>query len=358
MVSDKERNRTLHNFDHKLSTRLDNPKYDVIVVIAQRLHTRDLTGHLLDGPDGKRWTHLCIPMEAPERKTFAFPISMKEFTREEGALLNPMREGAAELEEHRARLGLYGYAAQFQQNPLPPGGGIFKTSYFRLWPRLDRNGNEQFEELPKFDRIAQSWDTALKANETNSFTVCTTWGVCDFGYFLIHVLRKHLEFPEMMHAMRELAGEYKPDAILVEDKASGQSAIQELRRTTLPVIAIHVDADKVARARAAAPTAEAGKIWIMRNALWSRAYIDELTHFPKVEFSDQVDSTTHFINWARQSGFGSKAYHAETEEDIQYKIERGFICGYPGCRKPIAECVYGVYWQSRGLNFCSYLHSF
>jgi hypothetical protein len=67
-----ERNRTLHNFDHKLSTRLDNPKTGVIVIIAQRLHTRDLTGHLVDGPDAKRWVHLCIPMEAPERKTYLY----------------------------------------------------------------------------------------------------------------------------------------------------------------------------------------------------------------------------------------------------------------------------------------------
>ncbi len=226
--------------------------------------------------------------------------------RKESDLLNSLREGHPELEEHKARLGIYGYAGQFQQNPLPAGGGIFKLNYFNLWPKLDRDGNEQYAELPKFKTVTQSWDTAIKDKETDSFSVCTTWGISDTGYFLLDVWRKHVEFPEMIHAMNELATEWRPGAILVEDKASGQSAIQELRRSTLPVIAIQVDKDKVARARAAAATAEAGKTWIIRNASWARLYLDELCNFPKSEFGDQVDSTTQFINWVTNPAHGRR----------------------------------------------------
>jgi predicted phage terminase large subunit-like protein len=356
VVSDKERRRTLHNFDHKLSTRLDNPKSDVIVMISQRLHTKDLTGHVLTGADAKHWVHLSIPMEAPEAKTYIFPLSKRKFVRAEGDLLNPAREDFAELEEHKARLGLYGYSAQFQQAPLPPGGGVFKTGYFNLWPKLDPSGNEQFAELPKFERIVQSWDTAIKDKETDSFTVCTTWGICDSGYYLLDVWRKHVEFPDMMHAMHELANQWKPGAILVEDKASGQSAIQELRRTTLPVIPIRVDVDKMARAQAAAPTAESGKIWIMRDANWARLYLDELCNFPKTDFSDQVDSTTQFINWIRQTGGRWRLFRSNREADIRDKIERGLICGYQGCGKPVgAPDVPFV--QTRGLKFCCQEHA-
>jgi|SRR5208282_4437768 len=201
IISEKERQRALHNFDHKLYTRLDDRKTGVIVIIMQRLHTRDLTGHLLEGPDGSRWEHLSIPMEAPAQKFYVFPVSKKEYSRAEGELLNPAREGPAELEEHKARLGSYGYASQFQQTPLPAGGGVFKQQWFKLWPKLDSEGNEHSAELPNFDQVVQSWDTAIKDKETNSFTVCTTWGVCDLGYFLIDVWRKHVEFPEMIHAM-------------------------------------------------------------------------------------------------------------------------------------------------------------
>lgn len=365
VVSEKERHRALHNFDHKFYTRLDDPKDGVIVVVMQRLHTKDLSGHLLDGSGASRWVHLSIPMEAPEPKTYLFPLSKREYSRQQGELLNPEREGPAELAEHKERLGSFGYAAQFQQQPIPEGGAIFKRSYFKLWPpENDRDAN-----LPIFKRTVQSWDTAIKDKETDSYSVCTTWGETDRGYFLVDVWRKHVEFPEMLHAMTELANRWNADAILVEDKASGQSAIQELRRTTLPVIQIRVDSDKIARARAAAPTAESGKIWILRDAEWARLYLDELCNFPKSEFSDQVDSTTQFINWVRKSESGWVAFiEAENEKDRQKHIAQGLMvrsridpnrqvwaCPYPGCGKEIPHGV--PYIQTRGLKFCCQDHA-
>ena len=250
IISEKERQRGLHNFDHKLYTRLDDRKLGAIVLVMQRLHTKDLSGYLLEGADGKRWEHLCIPMEAPARKVYMFPVSKKEYVREEGELLNPAREGLAEIEEHKERLGSLGYAGQFQQRPVPEGGAIFKSSYLKLWPE----DKDRDVELPRVIRVVQSWDCAIKTSETNSYSVCTTWFELDDRFLLRHVWRKHVEFPEMLHAMHELAAEFHPDCILVEDKASGQSAIQELRRSRLPVIALNVDSDKTARARAAAPT--------------------------------------------------------------------------------------------------------
>jgi predicted phage terminase large subunit-like protein len=366
VVSEKERQRALHNFDHKLYTRLDDRKEGAIVVVMQRLHTKDLSGHLL-GDSSTRWVHLCIPMEAPTRKVYIFPLSKKQYIREEGELLNPAREGPEELAEHKERLGSTGYAGQFQQSPVPEGGAIFKRKYFRLWP-TDENREV---DLPHFNRVIHSWDTAIKDNETNSYSVCTVWGELNDGYFLLDVWRKHVEFPEMIHAMHDLAARWQPEAILVEDKAAGQSAIQELRRTTLPVIPIHVDVDKTARARAAAPTAEAGKIWIMRNALWAPLYLDELCNFPKSEFSDQVDSTTQFINWVQQSN--SWLYRndsAEREKERQYRISNGlplrhvspggpgsevYGCAYPGCGK---ELLPGISrFRRRELKFCCQAHT-
>lgn len=91
------------------------------MVVMQRLHTKDLSGHLLEGVGGERWEHLCIPMEAEERKIYLFPVSKREYVREEGDLLNPAREGPAEIEEHKERLGTYGYPGQYQQRPVPEG---------------------------------------------------------------------------------------------------------------------------------------------------------------------------------------------------------------------------------------------
>jgi len=51
------------------------------------------------------------------------------------------------------------------------GGGLVKAAWFKRYRE---------DELPaRFDRIAQSWDTANKATELSDFSICTTWGVRD-----------------------------------------------------------------------------------------------------------------------------------------------------------------------------------
>ena len=88
------------------------------------------------------------------------------------------------------------------------------------------------------------------------------------------------------------AEEWKPNAILVEDRASGQSLLQELKSATaLPVLPVKVDSDKLSRAQAVTAIVEAGKVYVPEDAPWLIDYIDELASFPKGLYDDQVDST-------------------------------------------------------------------
>ena len=78
IISEKERQRALHNFDHKLYTRLDDRKTGVIVLVMQRLHTKDLSGQLLEGAGGERWEHLF--RWRPLLAKFTFSPSRKDNT--------------------------------------------------------------------------------------------------------------------------------------------------------------------------------------------------------------------------------------------------------------------------------------
>ena len=94
-----------------------------------------------------------------------------------------------------------------------------------------------------------------------------------------------------------------PDAVIVEDKASGQSLIQELQRNTrIPVLPVKVDVNKVARANSATPLIEAGRVYLPENASWLFDYIEELSAFPNAEHDDQVDSTTQALSYMRGPG--------------------------------------------------------
>src|SRR5260370_5069799 len=84
------------------------------------------------------------------------------------------------------------------------------------------------ERPAAFDRIVQSWDTANKATELSDFSVCTSWGIKGKDLYLLHVLRRRMEYPELKRAVREQAEAFDASVVLIEDKASGTQLIQEL----------------------------------------------------------------------------------------------------------------------------------
>lgn len=158
-------------------------------------------------------------------------------------------------------------------------------------------------------RKIQSWDTAFKTDELNCYSVCTTWAVTNDGYYLISIWRDRLEFPDLKRKVVELYEKFRVDEVLIEDKASGQSLIQELNRETrIPIKAIKVDKDKLARLNSCSTLIESGKVLLPSTEPPLSPFvkggdikelIDELSEFPNSEFDDIVDSVTQFLNYAK-----------------------------------------------------------
>jgi predicted phage terminase large subunit-like protein len=106
--------------------------------------------------------------------------------------------------------------------------------------------------------------------------------------------------PHHRKRMISLAQQWVPTQILVEDQASGQSLIQELKyQSALPITPVKVDRDKLARAQAITPLIEAGKVFLPRHASWVSEYVNELAAFPTGAHDDAVDSTTQALNYIR-----------------------------------------------------------
>jgi phage terminase large subunit-like protein len=122
-------------------------------------------------------------------------LGQQYFARRRGTALHPERESWAVLEHIRRTIGEYNFAWQCQQAPAPLGGGLVKAAWFQ------RYGPDELP--PRFERIVQSWDTANKATELSDFSVCTSWGVLDKNLYLIDVLRRRMEYPELKRAVRE-----------------------------------------------------------------------------------------------------------------------------------------------------------
>ncbi|NUN08043.1 MAG: phage terminase large subunit [Ignavibacteriaceae bacterium] len=190
--------------------------------------------------------------------------------------------------------------------------GIIKREWWRFYQgkeKRDRDGRDagddsEKETNPETDRREgywiQSWDTAFKKNAENDYSVCTTWMVDDGKYYLVDMWRGRVEFPELKKKVAELFSEFRPDEVLIEDKASGQSLIQELQReTVVPVKAIRVASDKITRASIATPLMEAGKVFLPSDRHWCEQVIRECEEFPGGQFDDIVDSVTQALNYLK-----------------------------------------------------------
>ena len=168
--------------------------------------------------------------------------------------------------------------------------GIIKSDWWRYFDVNDLYRN-------RILKIVQSWDTAFKEKEGNDFSVCTTWAVGINSYYLIDMWRGRAAFPELKRKCKELYEIHKANEVLIEDKASGQSLIQEMQReTAIPIKPIKVDSDKVARVHAITPIIEAGKVYLPNDAEWVNTLKTECEDFPDGEFDDIVDSVSQFLN--------------------------------------------------------------
>jgi predicted phage terminase large subunit-like protein len=250
-----------------------------IILISTRWHEDDLSGHLLRESGGKDWHVLSLPAIAETDESF----------RRAGEALWRERFPLAALEETRREIGVAAFASLYQQRPAAAEGTVFKREWLRY-----------YREQPVCKRIVQSWDTAFKTGSENDYSVCTTWGVAENGYYLLWFWRGRVDFPELKRLAVSLAQGWTPSAILVEDKASGQSLIQELRyQSPLPIIPVKPDSDKMARAQAVTPLFEAGKVSLPESAPWLHDYVEELASFPTGAHDDAVDSTTQALNYIR-----------------------------------------------------------
>jgi predicted phage terminase large subunit-like protein len=283
-------------FDHTLYSRLNDKQQSAIVLIMQRLHEDDLVGHVLAQED---WEiiRLSAIAEADETIVVDSLLGPRCFERRRGEALHPAREPVAMLEQIRKTIGEYNFAGQYQQAPAPLGGGLVKAAWFR---------NYRADEMPQFERIVQSWDTASKASELSDFSVCTSWGILGKDLYLLDVLRRRMEYPELKREVRAQYERFRPSVVLIEDKASGTQLIQELIADGVHAVTRYQpQSDKVMRMHAQTAMIENGFVHLPEEAPWLAAYLHELTSFPKGRHHDQVDSTAQMLDWFKRGSVPS-----------------------------------------------------
>ena len=290
-MSDVRRQSANDWYDHSLISRLNDKRTGCIILIMQRLHEDDLTGH---SEKSGEWRILRLPAIAEEDEVhlIASPYGVRTVNRSAGEALDPVREPLEILEQIRATQGEYNFAGQYQQAPAPLGGGLVKIGWFQHYDQ---------RTLPLFDLIFQSWDTANKTTELSDFSVCTTWGIKQKQLYLLHVLRKKMGYPDLKRAVCEQRTTFGARVVLIEDKASGTQLIQELiSEGQYGITRYQTTMDKVMRMHAVSSTIENGMVYLPEQANWLAVLLQELATFPKGKYDDQADSVSQALDWIKQ----------------------------------------------------------
>lgn len=290
--STAEREAVLEWWDAAISSRLNDPKRDVKVIVMQRVHANDLTGHVLEKGG---YTHLYLPMEYEPGRRCITSIGWQDPRTQDGDLLWEERMGAQEVAALKRSLGSYNYAGQYQQRPSPREGGVFKREWFA---RRYRSA-----ALPRMTQTVQAVDSAFKTGVGSDYSVIATWGTDGRDYFVLDLWRAKVDFPDLIRTIPDQAARWNPHAVLIEDAASGQSAIQQLRRdTNLPITAVPARGSKESRADSVSPLFEAGKVVLPEAAPWLADFIEEHVNFPRAAHDDVVDTSAVALTRLKGSG--------------------------------------------------------
>lgn len=287
--SSAKRKKAIDWFQQSFMSRLDDRKNGAVIVVMQRLHNHDLTGFLEDS-QANEWEVLKIPMVAQDNISYEFN-GLKYFFKK-GESLHSTRNSEVEIEKLKKDLGSYGFSAQYLQDPISLKTGMIKENWIKY---MDIEKSDI-----KFENIVQSWDMAIKSGDNNSYTVCTTWGRHSGNFYLLHVYRDRIEYPEMKRKVLELSKKWLPNQILMEDKASGQALLQDLKLEgrIMPLVPVQVHKDKFTRFASVTPLFEYGRVIIDSESAWRKEYIQELLTFPNSRHDDQIDSTSQYLNYA------------------------------------------------------------
>lgn len=327
-----------------MPTRLNDLQTGAFIIIQQRLAEDDLTGHILEHE--LEWTHLCLPGKYEKDRAFVTTIGWEDPREEEGELLWPERFTEDSMERLERSMGPYTFAGQIQQRPEPKGGGIIKSEWWRLW---------ESEGYPPMDFVLACLDTAYTEDTHNDPSGMMVWGVFSTRHeaqqatvigrdavirrpdaahyseipraYLMYAWDDRLQLHELVNKVADTCIRLKVDLLLVENKASGISVAQEIRRLyTRENFGVQLfdprSQDKMARLYSVQHLFAEGIVYTPDKE-WVHRVIKQVGQFPKGKNDEYVDLTSMGLRQLRDMGLLVRQPEREADLEAQKVYPRG-----------------------------------
>ena len=296
-LSDAHRETALRVFQETLPTRLNNPNSSAIVVVMQRLHETDVSGHILDSDLG--YEHLCLPMEYEPERHCTTSVGFSDPRKKDGELLFPERFSRETVDRDKKVMGTMAVAGQFQQRPAPRGGGFFD------WQKL-----EIVRTHPKLKARIRYWDKAGSEGK-GAYTAGVLMGQGEDGcWYVLDVVRGQWAAPKREQTIRQTAELDGRDVQIWIEQEPGSGGKESSESTIRNMAGFNIKSEratgeKSVRAEPYAVQVEAGNIKVLR-AEWNSDFVDEHKTFPVGKYKDQIDAASGAFNKMAGRGNGPR----------------------------------------------------
>jgi len=240
-----------------------------------------LTRWHIDDPIGR------LIQKYPDVKVLSYPAiaTNDEKNRKEGEALFPEHKSLDFLLERKSLMDTTSWLSLYQQTPIIVGGELIKGEWFK-----------RYTTLPKLEYKKIFVDTAQKKGKHNDYTVFECWGYADGNIYLIDLVRKKMEAPELRRTANDFWNKHAQSdngrlrEMLIEDKASGTGLIQDIKaHDKIPIKAIQRNIDKLTRVQDVLTYIENGYVYIPENASFVSDFIAECEAFTADDAHDHDD---------------------------------------------------------------------
>ncbi len=318
-------------WDETIKSRRNSSRTPTIVIM-QRIHEKDFAGMLIKDDSEHKWT------------VRAMPALIDEGLPTERALW-PAKHTLIQLRAMK-RKNENVFASQMQQRPNPAGGGIWKVDRIQMWPYT--------KPLPDLHFVLQSYDTAYTDKTQNDPCGCLVLGIFYRGetrcVVILDAWDEHLSYPKMKpKVMADWKAEYggikddqnhpsrRADVILVEEKGSGISLIQDLRFANIPVQTYNPGkASKIARAEIAMVTVAADVVYVLESkrepgkpVTWVRPMLAQLEQFPNGEHDEYSDCLSQGLIYLNHADWiTTESVPEEQPDELDYADKKAKVNPY------------------------------
>lgn len=316
-LSDVIRKSTNDWIDQTFLTRENDPKTSRALLVMQRLHEDDPSGHLLE----RGWEQLLLP--AYFEKRTIIEISNKRWICERDSFLQEDRLGEDELDKKLVELGMYGFVGQYLQRPTPEGGGEFQARYLQYYNNYSR----------KFTAHGMNvyilYDPAnTKKNKERidpDYTAMVVIGLAnDNNYYILDLVRDRFNPTERVNKLMELHQKWnklsgKPPTVAIEQYGMMTDSFyitkeMDERNYRFHIVEVKGSVRKEDRIRKLIPLFENTRVYLPKSIMYDsidgntydlvEVFIkEELTVFPVGRHDDMIDAFARILDSDLQARF-------------------------------------------------------